>query len=317
MRKTKRTAATLALAMLLAIPSAFAAQPAQSVFDEELQKTRYSLTDAGVGGDAMLAQVDEADQPLIDFAESDAPTSIKYKSPVRAFLYSLAVPGLGQYYYGSKLKPLAFVAVEAFGIVMATGYHGDGNDLTVEYEEFNRLNWKQDRYEYFLDLTYGTLRPDLEEDATGKLYTEISHVLPDEKSQQYYEMTGKYDQFSWGWVDAVNNDEDSLYDLTPPGSDHRMTSANPDAVPNSVMRDTYETMRDNANNKYEKSKKMVFALMVNHLLSAFEAYFTTKSINNSLRHEQEFSQRRWNMDCQVRSWTSNMDTPYLSLSYSF
>lgn len=29
----------------------------------------------------------------------------------------------------------------------------------------------------------------------------FSHHLPDKKTQEYYEMIGKYDQFRWGWDD--------------------------------------------------------------------------------------------------------------------
>jgi hypothetical protein len=56
--------------------------------------------------------------------------------------------------------------------------------------------------------------------------------------------------------------------------------------------------------------------MANHLVSAFEAYFTTKRHNNALRYEQEFAQRM-NVDATVKSYHAWKDTPYLSLSYKF
>ena len=32
-------------------------------------------------------------------------------------------------------------------------------------------------------------------------WTYLSHHLPDSKTQQYYQMIGKYEQFRWGWDD--------------------------------------------------------------------------------------------------------------------
>jgi len=124
-------------------------------------------------------------------------------------------------------------------------------------------------------------------------------------------MTGKYDQFSWGWDDAV----DSLgrtWDTAvwiPP----RIKGSS--AVPTSVNRGTYESMRDDANSKYNKSMRFVFVLMANHLISGFEAYFATKKHNNRMRYEEEFA--RFGIDADVKSYSSWKDTPYVTLSYKF
>ena len=75
--------------------------------------------------------------------------------------------------------------------------HGDGNDITDRYEAFNRTYWHDDRYATYLFWNYGVTDDDLINSA------ETTHHLPDTRTQQYYEMTGKYDQFAWGWDDAV------------------------------------------------------------------------------------------------------------------
>ena len=50
------------------------------------------------------------------------------KSPAKAFFYSLAVPGAGQYYLGNKYRAVSFLAADA---LLWTGYfvyNGKGND---------------------------------------------------------------------------------------------------------------------------------------------------------------------------------------------
>jgi hypothetical protein len=39
----------------------------------------------------------------------------------------------------------------------------------------------------------------------------LSHHLPDTKTEQYYEMIGKYDQFRWGWDDYSDYDKGSVH----------------------------------------------------------------------------------------------------------
>ncbi|MFH1687612.1 MAG: hypothetical protein ABIE70_08850 [bacterium] len=287
-----------------------------SFFDQELLKTRYDLTDAGASGGFAFSDVDdEAGLPLSAFAQTED-VSVAYKSPARAFLYSMAVPGLGQYYYGSKIKPFIFLAVEVLTWSQALKHHSDGNTLTDEYEAFNYAHWKRDRYHDFLMHHFETIRPDtLDEDPINhQQIREIIEVLPtDTTDQQYFEMTGKYDQFSWGWDDAELDGlrwEDHMEAGTYPA---RTTDRY--LVPSSANRNTYEVMRGAANAEYSKSLNFVFGIMANHLISAFEAYFLTKHHNNALRHEQEFS--RINVDAQLRSFSAWKDTPYVTVTYKF
>ena len=60
----------------------------------------------------------------------------KTKSPFKAFVMSLAVPGLGEYYLGHKIKAGSFLAVDA---VLWTGYfiyHGKGGDKEDEFKRY-------------------------------------------------------------------------------------------------------------------------------------------------------------------------------------
>ena len=166
-------------------------------------------------------------------------------------------------------------------------------------------------YQAYLMSAYGTLRPDLDtllepDDRRG-----FTHILPGSRTQQYYEMTGKYHQFAWGWDDATLDDQ-NLRDLILTGG---VDKAIGDYIPQSANRLTYEGMRDNANKEYDKGMKMVFVVMSNHLISAFEAFFATKRHNNRLKYDQPFS----NIDVKpsLRSYNEWKDTPYVTFAYKF
>ncbi len=303
---------TIGLSLLLAVlavgAGASGLQP--SIIDQELARTRFGLADQTGLGQPLYAAVAEEDQPLSSFAETKA-AGVEYKSPTRAFLYSMAVPGLGQYYYGSKIKPVVFLATEVVGWMFALKYHGEGGDATVAYESFNREHWYRDRYEQFLLHHYGSTNPLKDFPDSGRVWRELTETLPDTETQQYFEMTGKYDQFGWGWDDALDS-AGRAFDTNVFWPD-RITDAG--SVPTSVNRVIYEGMRDDANNKYNKSMRFVFVLMANHLISGFEAYFATKKHNNQMRYEEEFA--RFGIDADVKSYSSWKDTPYVTFSYKF
>ena len=296
----------------------------QSLFDRELQKVRYSFSYEGVESNEGLSVDAEDDITLADLAQVDVRPP-EYKSPGRAFLYSLAVPGLGQYYSGSKLKPLVFLAIEVFGLSQAFKYHGNGDDITAEFQQFNRDHWNHpdslydiggedyQAYQAYLMAAYGTLRPDLLADSLddSDLRRGFTHILPPTRDQQYYEMTGKYHQFAWGWDDATLNDQN----LTELIAINDVYIAAGDNIPHSANRLIYEDMRDDANQEYDKGMKMVFVVMGNHLISAFEAFFATKRHNHGLKYNQPFS----NVDVKpsLRSYSSWKDTPYVTFSYKF
>ena len=136
---------TAVLLVLMTGAGAMATELKQSMFDQELTRIRYGINSSQDRADLELASVDEEDLPLSVIAAADA-TPLNYKSPGKAFLYSLLVPGLGQLYYGSRMKPVAFVALEAFGWSQALKFHSNGADLTDAYEAFAGEHWIHDRY---------------------------------------------------------------------------------------------------------------------------------------------------------------------------
>ena len=302
MKRMNYILAALLNCCLLLITAASANSSEQGSFDQELQKIKYSCALALSDNEALLFAQEEFDS---DDNSSGSVSKSGYKSPAKAFLMSLAVPGLGQYYYGSRIKPIAFLGVEAFAWLMHSKWHSDGTDLTAEFEQFNRVHWSETVYKEYLLHAYGVT----DDDSVNA--QEASHRLPDTRTQQYYEMTGKYDQFSWGWDDAELNglkyeDWDALF---PP------TVIEDATVPASANRLSYETMRDNANNEFNKANNMLMVVFANHLISAVEAYLSTKKRNKSDSFDPEFS--RLKVETNIKSTYSWRDTPYLSVGYKF
>ena len=280
----------------------------QSLFSENLTRLRYSDVTKALSGPT---------DPIVMSAfaagdESASISTVKYKSPTKAFLLSLVVPGLGQYYYGSRVKPFIFLGVEAASWAMYIKWHGDGNSITDEFEAFNRAHWFQSRYETYLQLNYGVT----DDDSVAAQYYEISHHLPDTRTQQYYEMTGKYDQFSWGWDDAEYNGLDYTSWVT---DSSRIPRVILDSIPTSSNRIYYENRRKDANDKFDQAKKMIMVSLSNHVVSAFEALYKTKKINSQAKGKTDdfSSSDSWKVSAKLKSIHSRRDTPYVTVTYKF
>lgn len=298
------------LAVLLAGSAALAGEglvPQPSQLENEFQKVRYQFALANsVGAEQgiVMAAVDE-------FENESSEKVPGQKSPTKAMLMSLAVPGAGQFYYGSKIKSFIFFGAEIAAWSMHIKWHADGVDIQDQFEAFNRAHWSRTAYEdEYLMYVYGVNDDD---SVTGA--PEISHHLPDVRTQQYYEMTGKYDQFSWGWDDAERNDS-VLSDFNSAGTTQDLRVLGGVTTPQSAHRELYEEMRNDSNVKYDHARKMIIVLLVNHLASAAEAYIGTRR-HNQKAGESESGFGRFDVKAQMRSYYEPNDTPYLNLAYKF
>ncbi|MFZ5981611.1 MAG: hypothetical protein ACOYVF_13365 [Candidatus Zixiibacteriota bacterium] len=295
------------LAIAVAVP---AFELPTSVFDREKQALKYSYTNLGLNA-PFADEFDDTDNPeAVKLEEKTSKPG--HKSPGRAFVYSLVLPGLGQYYYGSKVKAAFFLGTEITAWTLCLIWHADGVDLTDDFEAFNREHWIEDRYVDYLQMAYGEEYTD-DEDIPVSENEGIIHNLPDTRTQQYYEMTGKYDQFAWGWEDAVL-DGDSLYDFdagNPPPKIYEEGT-----TPYSALRFVYEDMREDANNKFDNSKKMVMVAILNRLISGFEAYFMTKHRNSQAGNDNSFFSRV-DFDARLKSCYAVNDTPFLKMTVKF
>ncbi|MCH7946287.1 MAG: hypothetical protein IIC66_00645, partial [candidate division Zixibacteria bacterium] len=86
-------------------------------------------------------------------------------------------------------------------------------------------------------------------------------------------------------------------------------------IPSSPRRLLYETMRNESNKKFSKANKMLMMVFANHLISAVEAFLSTKKRNESSSYDPEFS--RLKVETSLKSTYGWRDTPYLSVGYKF
>ncbi len=255
----------------------------------------------------ILAQTPDPSRrpPSIDLEGSEATEAVAVanKSPLKAFVLSAAVPGAGQLYTGSKIKAAAFFGIEVLAWAGYIAYQGKGDDKTDIYEAFSNLHWSENRYADFLDANFPLDDPSQpgprDDDSAydnGNLY--FTHHLPDTKTQQYYEMTGKYDQFVFGWDDVDTT-------ATPP------TLANLHLA-DSPNRHHYEGLRHDANVMYGRATASLVVMMANHLISGAEAALAARNHNRKLAMG---GQR-----LSVRAKTARIENsffPMLTITYTF
>jgi len=232
------------------------------------------------------------------------------KSPWLAALLSLAVPGAGEMYSKNYLKAALFFAVEATSWSLAYSYNKKGNDQTSLYQDYANRHWSAVRYvnwtldhlnalnpqnpnlktkDEYSDLVYGDIvqpQPDqclppfdcinwvelnnMERDIASGYTNGFTHTLPYYGEQQYYELIGKYDQFSRGWDDSDPND--------PQENQIPLRST-------SKRFYEYAKMRADANAQYDVASTWVSIAVINHVISAIDAYWSATRFNKSLHAE--------------------------------
>ena len=281
-------------------------------FDLDQTRVKYGLVSAGNDQFAVLAS--EEDDETTGSAD---PVEFKRKSPAKAFFLSLLVPGAGQFYYGSRIKPVVFLGVEAAAWGLHAKYHAEGEDLTDAYEAYNQEHWIPDRYADYMRWTYDSPTGD-DEDAEINT-SDLSHHLPETRTQQYYEMTGKYDQFAWGWDDAYLPEAGDTLTWTDFSADNPAPRFI-ERTPESENRDHYETMRDDANAEFDKATRMIMLSLVNRVVSAVEALVMTNRRNKQAQGESTDEGTflsRLKFKPSLKSMHSKRDTPYLKVTYKF
>jgi hypothetical protein len=232
------------------------------------------------------------------------------RSVSRSVLFSAMLPGSGQFYSKSYIKAAVFLAVEVGAWAVNISYHKKGDNKDREFKQYADVNWSEYRYWSYVnwaaanDPNYSgmDLFPYNEYSARngGKWYlipedyynnnqqniintlrevesNKFSHRLPSSKTQQYYEMIGKYPmQFGNAW-------EDASFDRQYSGPDN-ITSGN----------NLYMDMRDESNRLYDISQYGVMVALVNHVISAIDAGFTARNYNRrQLKMEMSYQNYRY------------------------
>jgi hypothetical protein len=240
------------------------------------------------------------------------------KKPGRALIYSAFIPGTGELYVGAEKRGIAFLTVEATAWIWYFTQRSSGHSKEKDFKDFaGRPNangnwiankWSQEQYiEWYMDWEnwyedrMGDNDPDFED-----IFT---HHLPPQVDDDYYEMIGKYDQFSYGWIDPEAADQefipgdfapnDSLLGYTFDITTYHICRWPEDQAGDSTAtrnRDIYMDMRDEANKLLKRATWGISAALFNHVISAVDAALAAKSHNKALLQEARYPQLRMEMD---------------------
>lgn len=231
------------------------------------------------------------------------------RSPKKAFFLSFLIPGLGEYYArGSWWRVSIPLATElscyaALGIIRS-----NYNTLTKKYQSYADEYYRHDK----LMGWYEAL------DTTTKKNEQFSHKTTyDEayrdKTNDYYEMIGKYDMFVQGWNDVapymdsaymagqyatVANPEDytgltgwAVKEVTKDSEGnldttwlyyHDAEKKRPRYFGFSANQVSYMSLRDDANSMGDRMLYVFYVMLANRIISAVDAVLATNSVNKKI-----------------------------------
>jgi hypothetical protein len=263
------------LLVVLAVPSVIAGE------------NQWTLEQRGLfigSGDLRTDILSISHQPL-DVLASEGNEFTHRKSPYLAAAFSVVLPGAGEFYSESYWKSAIFLAAEAALWTLDIIYNGKGDTQTDFYKHYADEHWSAVQYAEWINANLQYLNGSLDKEtyripinsdvslppweridwkALGRVEHEIgggfSHSLAPYGDQQYYEMIGKYMQFIHGWDQTNFNVSTYLDQLTT-----QMT--------------WYAGERGKANNFYNVASTAATILVLNHVLSAFDAAWSAHSYN--------------------------------------
>ena len=199
----------------------------------------------------------------------------KGKSSKRAFLLSALVPGVGEWYAGSKKRGLAFLGAEAALWGMWAIWKGKGKDLEEEFrvvadehwDPLNYLAWRGSTISNNSSITHAlpcssevveVYIPAMQQSGSA----DFGGCAPSQ-IQQYYELLGKYDQFVAGWDDLRRGGS----------TGNAAVPTEVDSVENfhSERRLRYEDDRDESNRFLKRASTISGVILINHVISAIDA----------------------------------------------
>ena len=186
------------------------------------------------------------------------------KSPNEAFLYSLAIPGMGQLYTGAK-HGYIYTAAEV-GLLAA--YFILRNNAVKTRDDYRDV--VKENVIFVGPGSFETWDP-IEDFEHATQYENWNHVYDSEATRN---RTGK-----WYWKDldpSLKNEEDSTIEFD---SKYRLEAYN---------------LRQKANDTFQTARTALGAVILNHLLSAVEARITTKRWINK-------QQQKTHLDLDVKT----------------
>lgn len=241
-----------------------------------------------------------------------SPPSVKppgWKSPGKALMLSMIMPGAGEMYAGSPLKALLFFSIEVVAWTGVGIYQKEGSDKEKQFQDYIDVyeHWTEERYFAWLQ-TFPTWVDFSGSYAPGHVFTigdynifeeenSFTHQLPSTMTQQYYEMIGKYmTQFGPGWDDSEWEDiwgdgqiPESEKEKVRKYNDDTQTYYWPgieqtsgDFWVNTDNAEVYQDIRYKSNKALDNATLFAELALINHVISALDAGFTVRSKNRKL-----------------------------------
>ena len=231
--------------------------------------------------------------------------------PARPMLYSLILPGVGQWYNKSPAWKIGlFAGIEVASIFSGLQWRKKAEDIRLKYEIFADQNWDlQTWVDNTLNTPLGNYA-DVHINGTHKLILVLSGSLAEQygnyvssdslennahwvytgevnvlRDRDFYENIGKYDQFVGGWTDCYDP-SDIQYTFPQWFEVEKDVGDSTEIIISTPNKQDYVGQRARANNYLNMAKYAVSAVMFNHVISALEAVWATQ-IRNRPKKEQK------------------------------
>lgn len=235
-------------------------------------------------GTGLLAQRVLDDDELMPKKDEEEET-LRFKNPFLAMALSAAVPGAGQFYVDkTNLLAFAFAGAEALSWYLHFSWDSDGDDKVDEYERYawtgslkegepitventdilsdeghwSWLRWR-DAYRGNVEHEDCFVSTSGNNVATDSMLVEFWFT----NRHEFYEDIGKYDKYDCGWTSPE-------------------------------FRGIYQDMRIEANNLFDRARRMSQVILLNHVVAGVHAFFQAKSHNKRVE-AQSRSELKWDI----------------------
>jgi len=244
---------------------------------------------------------------LPDALEMVEPADSLVVYPARPMLYSLILPGVGQWYNKSPAWKIGlFAGIEVASIFSGLQWRKKAEDIRLKYEIFADQNWDLKTWvSNTLNTPLGNYA-DVHIDGTHKLILVLSGSLAEQygnyvssdslennahwvytgevnvlRDRDFYENIGKYDQFVGGWTDCYGPENNQLWFEV-----EKDVGDSTEIIISTLNKEDYVGQRARSNVYLNMAKYAVSAVMFNHVISALEAVWSTQ-IRNRPKKEQK------------------------------
>ncbi len=236
----------------------------------------------------------------------------EYRSPKKAMLMSLLVPGLGQAYVKKYVKTAIFGVAEAAIIGFAINSHLKGNDQRDQAHAFADRNYDPGKMEEFYTGLEQHIRQKEPDDYRNILSSWIDSGIVRKSSldDNYYQKI-ENKSYVQGWKDNEPDFSGGQYVME--SEDYRYVYGNyldgqdstwlinrlndqGEVIEGGIFgysenQIAYNDMISDANGHYKVSTRLLFLLVANHIVSAVDALITANAHNDALLERESVWQR--------------------------